>query len=377
MWPCGAQALFQKSGNAIPVTVRCLGNLLKPVKICPPVTSVLPKVQTRQYLGSNRNKRSKAVNKKLDLERQLEHEYGIGTIPGFSLKEWFKTNYFSEFNAFQARLNIKFNKNALLISAFAHPSFVDELDVMQRDTLSPDTDADMLRRFEINDERAPEMSYQKLSLLGYNATASAIKDAIYAKYPNITPSICNDIYTFLVSRDTIGMVAKNLGMDELVLLSRELDEFDSGDNLDSELHLKFSKEDLLCDTFYSVVGAIEVDLDHPAAKSFVNDFVVVLMNFEDLSEHVQLQDANGELRKILSLNEVYGRTNARTILEAGVETDFPFFQAGVYINGCQVGLGSGYSASTAREDAFRNAVFSCLEGDVEFTRLRRENAVAQ
>ena len=307
------------------------------------------------------------MSDKLQLERQLEIEYGISSKPQHNHKEWLKTNYFSEFKAFQSRLNIRFNNHQILMSAFAHPSFTEELKMIQRNDLSND-EVDMKRRFELNDELS-NICYQKLSLLGYNTTLLVIKEEIYKKYPNMTSSICSEVSKFLTSRETISMVAKSIAIDDLILLSRELD---NTDDLNKEYHLKFSKEDILCDTFYSVVGALVKDNGHNTAKDFVNDFVVVWMNYEDLNEHVQLNHAHEELMKILSLNGVQGNTRARTIAETGVTSHFPFFHAGIYCNGCKIGDGSGHSAYTARIDAFKNAVFSCLEGDVDFSRLRKD-----
>ena len=41
--------------------------------------------------------------------------------------EWLKMNYFTEIVAFQHRLSIHFNDQSVLLSAFAHPSFIDDL----------------------------------------------------------------------------------------------------------------------------------------------------------------------------------------------------------------------------------------------------------
>jgi len=370
MWKNGSWGLLVRTENMISTWcgIQHL-SFFNAYKVRSPVV-VSPLLLCRGFKGSKRNKRDKTRKEKLRLERELEREYGITNKKEFNYKEWLKANYFSEFNAFQARLNIKFNNHKILMSAFAHPSFTEELKAIVRNNIASE-DSDTLRRFELNDE-VSDIPFQKLSLLGYDTTLLAVKDGIYAQYPNITPSICSDVSRFLTSRETISTVAKNIAIEDLLLLSRELDNVE---DFDKEYHLKFTKEDILCDTFYSLIGAIAKDCGLDVAKDFINDFIIVLMNFEDLCNHVELNHPYPELVKILALNGVNSVIKAQTISESGVNTHFPFFHAGIYCNGCQIGEGSGFSAYTARIDAFKNTVFSCLEGDIDFSRLRKSSKI--
>ena len=125
--------------------------------------------------------------------------------------------------------------------------------------------------------------------------------------------------------------------------------------------------------FFAIIGAVEKDLGHDSAKSFINDFVVTLIDYEDLTKHVNLENPHEELMKILSLHGVDGVTKARTIAETGVDTHFPFFHVGIYCNSYLIGDGSGYSARTGRIDAFKNSVFKCVEGEVDFQMLKKSS----
>merc|ERR1712002_953913 len=105
--------------------------------------------------------------------------------------------------------------------------------------------------------------------MGYETAQLAIKEEVYKKYPSITTSIFYDISKYLTSRENVSTVAKNIAIDDLILLSRELDGIE---DWDEEYHLQFTEEDILCDTFYSVVGALAMDHGLDAAKSFCKGF---------------------------------------------------------------------------------------------------------
>lgn len=348
------------------VRTNSIFNRFNHVRTSIPASSL---VLSRGFKGSKRNRRDKEWKKMKKLEYELEKKYGISNEKEFDVKAWLKKNYFAEFKAFQARLNIRFNDHKILMSAFAHPSFTEELKLIVREDVSED-DSDTLRRFEINDELS-DIPFQKLSLLGYDTTLLAVKEKIYEQYAGITTIMCSDLSRFLTSRETISDIAKNLAIDDLLLLSRELENVE---DLDKEYHMKFTKEDLLCDAFYSVVGAIVKDLGFNAAKSFVKDFVTVLMGYEDLSKHVEIEPTHAyrELHKVLQLCRVYAMPRPKIISESGIGTHFPFFHVGIFCNRCKIGEGSGYSAQTARLDAIKNTIYSCLEGDVNFDKLRQK-----
>ena len=196
----------------------------------------------RSHKGSNRYKRQKARREKLKVEKELEKKYGISNRPEFDSKAWMKENFFKEINSFQERLNIIFHDSNFLVSALAHSSFTEELN---RSSQQEEDDVDLKNRFKIM-EQLSNVSGEKLSLLGYCSTLRVLKEVLYKRYPNMTSTICSDVIKFLTSRETINMIAKNLAVDELLLVSKEME---SIKDIDEEFHLKFTKEDITSDTF--------------------------------------------------------------------------------------------------------------------------------
>ena len=190
-----------------------------------------------------------------------------------------------------------------------------------------------------------------------------IKEELYQRYPNLTPLICSGVVEFLMSRDTISNLARHLALKDLLLVSRELD---TVADTKTELQLHFSKEDMMCDTFYSLVGAIDNDMGVEAARSFVKDFLVCNINYEDLSAHVTLQHPHEQLSQILELNRLHPHlVELRTIAETGVNSEFPIYYVGVYYDGTKIAHAAHQKVVSARDDALRNAVYGCLEGDID------------
>lgn len=323
----------------------------------------------RSYHGSNRYKRMRAERQKERLGKRLEIEYGITNKPEFNFNEWIKANYSKELTAFQHRIGAVFDNEKLLWSVFAHSSFREEVNHLHSILSNSDGDTqypDLQERFRIN-ENLSEVTSEKLALLGFDRVTSVIKENLYKRYSNITSSICSDVSKYLTSRETVLMIAKNLGLEDMLMLSRELE---NTKDIDEEYQLEFTRDDILCDTFFALIGAIEKDLGVDEATAFVEDFITPLVDHTDLSQHVKLKDPHDELLKILSMNGVDSNISARVIVETGVDSHFPFYFVGIYHRDRKIGEGSGYSAYTARMDAFRNTIFSCVEGEIDFRLLK-------
>lgn len=319
---------------------------------------------TRSYRGSNRFKRNYARKKQELLKKELEEKYGIPAKKEFNINEWLKHNYFKEIKAFQHRLGVHFDNKSKLLTALAHHSFYDELNMIGKENV--EDDIDLKTRFEILEEIQNKGS-SKMSLVGYNLVIQVLKEEVYRKYQNITPHLCEDIVRYFTSREMISLIAKHLSIAELMLMSKD---FEEATDIDAEKHLCFSKDDIICDVFYAVVGAIDEDRGRDVAVRFIEDIIVSLINHEDLAAIINIEKPHEELKRILSIHGVIGTCRARTIVETGVDSSFPVFYVGIYCDAIKIGEGSGYSARTARLDAFRNTVFMCLENEVDFSKLK-------
>ena len=322
-----------------------------------------PQVENvRTFKGSKRNTRIRARKEKIRLEHELKTKYGIDSRPVFRFDEWVKAHYQKEINALQHRLGFMFTNEGLLRSALIHPSFLEEM-ALSEGIAEEDIDKVMQDKIAIRDAaKSTELTAEKLALIGFNTALAHIKSSIYKRYPNMTPSICTDICNYLVGRETINQLAKNFGITDLIVLS---DELERSEDINEETHLNFTKEDIDSDIFFAVMGAACVEFGQNKVEQFLDDVLITLIDYEDLSAHVHFESAESELVKILKMNNIDAPPVPRVIVRDGFSSHYPFFAIGIYCDCYQIGEGSGYSIKRAKEDAFRNAIFHILENDVD------------
>ena len=317
----------------------------------------------RNYRGSNRNNRLKSERQNKQLEKELEIKYGVSSKKTFDFKTWIKENYLKEITAFQNRLGLNFEDMKYMVGAFCHASYREEIGDLvilsnSNDMSSPDIEARLqLARY------LPEISSDKLSLLGFETTINIIKTCLYQRYKNMNPAICNDVSQFLISRKIVSELASNLGLEDLVVMSRELE------NVGVDQKNEIDK-DILADSLFAFIGAIEMDQGYAKTVRFVEDFILPHLDHADLTQHIDIEDPHAELMKIFSLQGINSKVRARTIVETGVDSHFPFYQVGIFCRGKQIGEGTGHSVSIARTNAFKNTVFQSLENEIDFNSLK-------
>ncbi|XP_065666744.1 large ribosomal subunit protein mL44 [Hydra vulgaris] len=338
-------------------------------KSCFPLTSEV--LSKRSYKGSNRYKRMKGIRDKERLDKEMQQKYGINK-PQFNFNNWMKNNYLNEIKAFQFRLNTHFKDEGLMISALCHSSFVDELKLFNEHLVTSNKlgknfeDNDFQKRLDLKNLMS-NISSEKLALVGMELSISVIKTVLYKRFPNLTVHACNDITNFLISRNNIVHLAKNLSIKELLLLSKE----NENQDLNDQFYTNFVKEDFISDAFFALIGAIEIDQGYNASKKFVEDFVVALIDQEELSKYIKLENPKQELESILQMHGIFCKPVARVIAETGISTDFPFYYVGIYCDKFKIGEGSGYSIRTGINDAFKNCVFKCFDQEVDFKAIQQ------
>ena len=312
----------------------------------------------RHYRGSNRNNRLRSERQKKQLEKDLEIQYGIPSKKTFDFKTWIKENYLKEITAFQNRLGLDFNDVKYMVGAFCHASFREEIGELvslsnSNDMSSPNIEARLrLARY------LPEITSDKLALLGFEAAMNIIKTHLYQRYQNMSSSICNDVSQFLMSREIVSELASNLGLKDLIVMSRDGDKNTSVD------------KDILTDTLFAFIGAIEMDQGNKETVRFIEDFILPNLDHVDLTQQIDMDDPHAELMKIFSIQGINSKVRARTIVETGVDSHFPFYQVGIFCRGKQIGEGTGHSVSIARTNAFKNTVYQSIENEIDFNSLK-------
>lgn len=143
-----------------------------------------------------------------------------------------------ELSLFQKQASIKFKNLELLNLAFCHRSFANESQI----------DVD-------NNER--------LEFLGDSVLGLIVSDWLFLNLPNMDEGDFSRIKSFVVSEESLAMIAKKLRVDNFILIGKG-EEFSGGR----------SKKALLADCMEAIFGAYYLDSGFKAATDLVQRLLV-------------------------------------------------------------------------------------------------------
>lgn len=221
------------------------------------------------------------------------------------------------FENFEEKIGIFFEDKALLKQAFTHRSY-------------------------LNEHRGSKVSHnERLEFLGDAVLELIVTRYLYEKYPDKAEGDLTSFRAALVNAVTLSSVAKDIGMNDFMLLSK-------GEAKDNGR----ARDTILANAFEAVVGAIYLDRGYDSAKEFIEKNVFHLTEsivkeklWLDAKSHFQeqAQEHNG-------LTPVY-----KTVEELGPDHDKKF-KVAVYIGDELVSGGEGKSKQEAEQNAAQRAL---------------------
>lgn len=300
-------------------------------------SSVCAVLGVRFYRGSNRDTRRRERNLRAKLKKREPEDPKV-----FDRKEFFRQNYERELFSFNSRLGLKFDDKNLLVTALTHESYKDDY-INDND----DDDSDTIQSRENN---------AKLSLLGLTATSLYIVDHLCTTYPSLPRLGVRCFHDFLVGRRTIVKLCNQISLPDLIRLEHDLDD------LQKEKHLDYRKEDVICDTFFALVGAIYIDQGSNEAKRFVEDFVIAQLHGEELYKLLHFDYPEKVLENIFII-QGKEKPVARVIQRTGVNSAVPVYVVGVFSGDKMLAEASSYTEIRAKNEALKAALMKhCQEG---------------
>jgi ribonuclease-3 len=217
----------------------------------------------------------------------------------------------------EQKVGITFNNKELLIQAFTHRSYINENRHVKREHNE---------RLEFLGDAVPEL-------------VSTI--FLYNKYPKRHEGDLTAIRASLVNTITISDVARELGFNDELLLSK-------GEARDEGR----ARQAILANTFEAVIGSIYIDQGYEAASDFINKN---LLPRTDVIVKDSLWIDSKSLFQEKS-QELYGHTPVyKTITEDGPDHDKEFTIA-VYVGEDEVATGAGKSKQDAEQKAARAGI---------------------
>lgn len=216
------------------------------------------------------------------------------------------------FGDFEKIISYTFKDKTLLREAFTHRSY-------------------------LNENRAFKGAHnERLEFLGDAVLELSVTDFLYRKYSDKAEGELTSYRAALVNAVTLSSVARELSMNDFLLLSR-------GEAKD----IGRARNIILANAFEAVVGAIYLDAGFEAANTFIEKVLFSLIS--DVIARRLWQDAKSFFQE--KAQETFGQTPTYKILrESGPDHDKQFV-VGVFIGEEMIAQGGGKSKQEAQQEA--------------------------
>lgn len=218
---------------------------------------------------------------------------------------------------FEKKIGFSFKNTALLKEALTHRSYLNE---------NPEWDVPHNERLEY---------------LGDAVLELVVSDELFHLFPERAEGDLTSIRAALVNYQMLGGVARAIGIEEFLFLSR-------GEAKDAGK----AREIILANTFESLVGALYLDGGYAAAKQFLT--AVLFPHIQKIIEEKRYIDPKSLLQELvqekMKLTPVY-----RVLEERGPDHQKRFF-VGVFFGEVLAAQGEGLSKQEAESNAARVAL---------------------
>ena len=223
----------------------------------------------------------------------------------------------NDFAQFEESLNLNFKNKDLLREAFTHRSYINE---SNRNDLAHN---------------------ERLEFLGDAVLELVVTDYLFKKYPDRTEGDLTSYRSALVNAVTLGEVARTLGMNDYLLLSK-------GEAKDTGK----ARQIILANTLEALVGALYLDQKYDGAEAFIAERLLPLT--PEIVEKELWKDAKSFLQE--KAQEEMGVTPTyKVVREVGPDHDKKFVVA-VLLGDELVAEAQGKSKQEAEQGAAAQAL---------------------
>ncbi len=227
-----------------------------------------------------------------------------------------------DLNAYTAfatdKLDVTFNDIDILITAFTHRSYVNE------------------------HRKTAKQHNERLEFLGDAVLELVVTEYLYSSHNDPEGTLTN-WRSALVRTESISAAASRLEFEPLLRLSR-------GEKRGTER----ARAQILANCYEAVVGAIYLDKGYDVVKIFIQKSI--LTTFDEILKTGSWMDPKSHLQELVQSKENFTPVY-KVLSEEGPDHE-KIFVVGVFIDGKQVGEGSGPSKQAAQVDAAENALLS-------------------
>ncbi len=183
---------------------------------------------------------------------------------------------------------------------------------------------------------------ERLEFLGDAVLELAVTEVLFNQFPQYPEGQLTSFRAALVNYQIMAEVAKNLGFDEFILLSR-------GEAKD----IGRARKVILANAMEAVIGAVYLDAGYQEAKRIIEEFIVN-PNLNKVIENGLYKDPKSHLQEIVQ--EKMKLTPTYQMLEEWGPDHKKIFKMGVHFGDKLVAEGEGYSKQEAEIEAAKNAL---------------------
>lgn len=200
----------------------------------------------------------------------------------------------------------------------------------------------MTHRSYLNENREAKQEHnERYEFLGDAVLELIVTDFLFNKFPEKPEGELTAVRAALVNTNTLSDAARELGVNEYLLLSR-------GEARDSGR----ARQYILANTFEAIVGAIYLDRGYDAAKQFVAE--QLFKKTEEIVEKRLWQDSKSRFQE-LAQEHANVTPSYRVLSQEGPDHD-RVFTIGVFLGDEQIAEGSGNAKQEAEQQAAERAI---------------------
>lgn len=188
----------------------------------------------------------------------------------------------------------------------------------------------------LNESNKTQESNERLEFLGDSVLSFIVSSYLYHLRPEDAEGDLTNLRSYIVKTQSLAKASKNLGLGELLKLSRGEELSGGRDN-----------PQLLANTFESILGAIYLDQGIGQARKFVEEHLLPF--FEKELADGPPKDAKSQLQELAQTQTK--QSPKYKVLETSGPDHAKIFTVGVYLQGREIGQGSGASKQIAEEAA--------------------------
>ena len=184
---------------------------------------------------------------------------------------------------------------------------------------------------------------ERLEFLGDAVLELAVTENLFNKFPDSPEGELTSIRAALVNYQMLAIIAKNIELDNFILLSR-------GEAKD----VGKAREVISANAFEALLGAVYLDAGYDVAKKFIETFV--MSQLQEVIDKKLYKDPKSLLQEIAQ--DKFKVTPTYIVLSERGPDHAKIFQIGVYFGDKLIAEGEGLSKQEAEVEAAKNALHS-------------------